>query len=51
MVTNSYWTGHGDHFVMYLTAESVCCTPETNLILYVNYTSIKIKCPKIVWKK
>ena len=25
------------------TAKSLCCTPETNIILYVNYNSIKIK--------
>lgn len=29
----------GDHFTMYTNIES-CCTPETNIILYVNYTSI-----------
>ena len=50
-MTNGYRTCHGDHFVMYLIAESVCCTLETNLILYVNYTLIKIKWPKIVCKK
>ena len=26
---------------MYITADSLCCTPEINTILYVNYTSIK----------
>ena len=26
---------------MYTNIESLCCTPETNIILYVNYTSIK----------
>lgn len=32
----------GDHFVMYLNVESLCYIPETNMTLYVNYTSIKI---------
>ena len=27
---------------MYITADSLCCTPEINTILYINYTSIKI---------
>ena len=31
----------GDHFVMYIIVKSPCCTPETNIILCVNYTSIK----------
>ena len=26
----------------YINVELLCCTPETNRILYVNYTSIKI---------
>ena len=25
------------------TLESLCCTPETNIMLYVNYTSISKK--------
>ena len=40
MVIDGYWTC-GDHFVMYLIVRSLCCTPETNLILYINYISIK----------
>lgn len=31
----------GDHFVMYINIKSLCCTSETNTILYVNYTLIK----------
>ena len=31
---------------MYRIFESLYCTPETNMTLYVNYTGIKIK-----WKK
>ena len=40
MVTDGYQT-YSDQFVMYINVESLCCTPETNIILYVNYTSIK----------
>ena len=29
--------------VLYASVESVCCTPETNIALYANYTGIKIK--------
>ena len=33
---------------MYIT-ESLCCTPETNRTLYINYTSIKKKkCTSII---
>ena len=32
---------HGDHFIMYINIESLSCTPETNRILYINYTSVK----------
>ena len=34
---------------MYMIVKSLCCTPEINIILYVNYTSIKCfksKCGK-----
>ena len=27
---------------MYTKVKTLCCTPETNITLYVNYTSIKI---------
>lgn len=33
----------GDLFVMYTDTESLCCTSETNIMLFVNYASIKIK--------
>lgn len=36
------YTYHDEHFVMYMTVKS-CCTSDTNAILYVNNTSIKIK--------
>lgn len=36
--------GHcDDHFVMYINAESLWRTPETSIISYVLYTSIKKK--------
>ena len=41
MVTDGNQTYCGDHFAMYTNVESLCCTPETNIKLYVNYTSIK----------
>jgi len=37
------YTYHGEHLVVYINIESLCCTPEANIILYVNYTSIKKK--------
>ena len=30
----------GDYFALYTNIKSLCCTPETNVTLYVNYTSI-----------
>ena len=38
---DGYQTYHSDHFVMHTNIESLCCMPETYIILYVNYTSIK----------
>ena len=32
----------GDHFIMYINVKLKCSVPETNIILYVNYVSIKI---------
>lgn len=29
------------YFVMYIIVEPLCCTLETSMILYVNYTSMK----------
>ena len=37
------WTYCGDHFAIYSNIESLCSTPETNTVLYVNYTSIEKK--------
>ena len=41
MVTEGYLIYGDDQFVMYINVESLCFTPETNIILYVNYISIK----------
>ena len=42
MGTHGYQTYNDDHFTMYANAKSGTI-PETNKILYVNYTSIKKK--------
>lgn len=31
----------GEHCVIYRIVESLCCAPEINITLYVNYSSIK----------
>ena len=32
-----------DHFTIYTNIKSLCCTSEANIMLYVNYISIKKK--------
>ena len=32
----------GDHIAVYTNTRSLACTPEPNIMLYVNYTLIKI---------
>ena len=34
-----------DHFTGYTNIYSICCTPETYIMLYVNYSSIKKQAP------
>lgn len=34
---------HGYHFIMYANVRSLCSTPETNIIFYINYISLKKK--------
>ena len=41
MVMDVNQTYCGDHFAIYSYVESLCCTSETNIMLYVNYISIK----------
>ena len=33
---------YDEHWIMYTIVESLYCTPETNIALYVNYAGIKI---------
>lgn len=42
MVTAGY-QAYGDQFVMYINAESLYDMPEINILLCVNYSSIKRK--------
>ena len=37
------WIYCGDRFAINPYTESLCCTPETNIILYINYISTTIK--------
>lgn len=42
MATDGNKTYGGNHFVMYINVyKSLCCTPETMIMLYVNCTSKK----------
>ena len=43
MVIDGNETYCGGHFAIYTSIESLCCTPEANIMLYLNYTSIKKK--------
>ena len=43
METDDYKTYCGNHFIRYMNVESLCCTPETNIILYINYNFKKRK--------
>lgn len=36
-VRDEYLTNRGDHIVRDINVESLCCTPETHIVLYVNY--------------
>ena len=49
MVTVGNQTHYGDQFIMYKNVESLCHVPEINMILKVNYTSIKKK--KVLFDK
>ena len=41
MMMNVNQTYRGDHFAICTNVKSLCSTPETNIMFYVNYTSIK----------
>lgn len=34
------WIYCGNHFAVHTNIKSICCTPETNKMLYVNNTTI-----------
>ena len=38
MVTDGNKIYQDEHSIMYKTIESLCGTPETNIILYINFT-------------
>ena len=40
MVMDGNQTYCGDHFAVYTNIKLLCCTPETNIMIHVNYTSI-----------
>ena len=42
MVMDINQTYCGDNFTIYTNFESLCCKPETNIMLYINYISVKI---------
>ena len=42
MGTYVNWT-HSDHFAVYTKSESLCCTPETNIMCFNHISSKKIK--------
>ena len=41
MVTDINQIYCGDHFTMYTNIKSLCCTPGTNIMLCVSYSSVK----------
>ena len=42
---------HDDHFTVYTNIDSMCCTPETNIMLDVDYSSIKKEALKFLSHK
>lgn len=40
-----YW----DHFIINTNIESLCLTPETNIMSYASYTSVKILPVNVVY--
>lgn len=51
MVTDGGYTYHGEHLIIYMTHESLGCSFETNIILYIKYISIKNDLKKIAHKQ
>ena len=51
-MAKSNQTDHIGHFAVYRNIESLCCTPGTNIVLQVNYTSVKkITMIKWMWRQ
>ena len=48
VVPDGDYTYCGEHCARDRLVKSLCCTPETNITLYVNYTSIKIEKTRVV---
>ena len=44
MGTDDYWIYRSDHRVRYINVDSLCCTPETNIVLHANYTKKQSVC-------
>lgn len=42
VVTDGNQTYYGDHFVVHTNTKLLCYTPETSIMLYTNFTLIKI---------
>ena len=40
LVTDGNYTSGGGHWVIHKIVKSVYCLPETNITLYINYTSV-----------
>ena len=43
MVTYVNQTYGDDHFAIYTNIKPLCCTPDINIMLHVNYAAIKNK--------
>lgn len=41
MLTEGNYTYCGENLAMYIILGSLCCTPEANIKLYINYISLK----------
>ena len=48
MVMDGNWSYGCDHFIMYKNTESLCCTPETNTVSYVNFTRVMCIIERII---
>ena len=44
VVTDVNQTHYGGHFAIHANTESSLCAPDTDIMLYVQYTSVKKEC-------